>query len=29
MVHLLEIEVASTVAEGPLAASISWEATTQ
>jgi hypothetical protein len=28
-VHLLEIEVANTVAEGPLAASISWEATTQ
>ena len=28
-VHLLEIEVAGTVAEGPLAASISWEVTTQ
>jgi hypothetical protein len=28
-VHILEIEVADTVAEGPLAASISWEVTTQ
>jgi len=28
-IHTLEIEVAGSVAEGPLAASISWEVTTQ